>query len=144
MIPDASAAEIARIHGLNGRSVARHRLMHLSKLIQSAEAERHAKSEIERGGDLLDQAAAYEQRALLILADAEGTKDHRTALQAIRTALDCLRLRGELNGKVRAGNTINVYNDVKWLTIQTGIVEALAPYPEARQAVVGFLAEPVN
>ncbi|WP_428391483.1 hypothetical protein [Lichenicoccus sp.] len=144
MIPDASAAEIARIHGLNPRSVSRHRLLHLSKLIQAAEAERHTKSELERGGDLLEVAEDYERRAVQILTSAEGTHNHDTALKAIKVALDCLRLRGELSGKMKTATTVNVFADVRWLTIQTGIVEALSAFPQAREAVVGFLSEAVN
>ena len=74
-------------------------------------------------------------------ATAEEGKDLRIALGAIREARGCVELLGKLAGELQDGATVNVFISAEWQTVQTAILDALAPHPDARIAVAMALRE---
>lgn len=50
------------------------------------------------------------------------------------------KLTGELDERPQV-NVLNVSASPEWLGIQSSMLEALAPYPEARTAVAGALTD---
>jgi len=88
---------------------------------------------------LLEQVSALHRRTLAILGNAEVEGEHRIALAAIREARNNLELLGRLMGELREETTINVLVLPDYVAARSALVAALAPFPEARHAVVKAL-----
>ena len=133
---------IARKYGVSEDAVSRHvKAGHVSHLLAlAADAERAA-----RADGLLDRIEALHSRTLAILEAVEGTDEHGTALAAIREARRNLELIGEVTRELdRVGTTINLELTVEWLEVKAVLVNTLASYPEAQQAVFDALEEASN
>ncbi|MDP9476349.1 MAG: hypothetical protein M3R38_11835 [Actinomycetota bacterium] len=113
----------------------RHKGNHLpAKLVMAEKA-----AEMVEADNLLDQVGDLQRRTLAILEAAEGTKEHRTALSAIREARSNLELLGRLQGELNDRPQINLLISPEWLHLRAVIVGALEPHPEALGAVVSAL-----
>jgi hypothetical protein len=99
-------------------------------------------AEVAQADNLLEQVKSLQARALTILDKAEASGDLRTALSAIREARGNLELLAKLLGELQQEGTINLVVAPEWLSLRAVVVEALAPYPQAREAVLGALSEP--
>lgn len=94
-----------------------------------------------RAEDLLRQVEGLKDKALGILSMAEDAGELRTALSAIRETRGILDLLARLLGELDERPQVNVLvASPEWLTLRSGIVAALAPYPDAHRAVVQVLA----
>ena len=126
---------IASQHGVSERAVRYHMREHLPALLALArDAERAA-----RADTLLDRMEALQSQTLAIL---DAPEDQRTALAAIAQARRNLELIGELTKELdRAGTTINLELTVEWQGVKAVLVNTLASYPEAQQAVFNALEE---
>ena len=141
--PDREAIDEALISGVAFRalvakyrvskdSLSRHKANHLpAKLVMAQVAQ-----EVAQADDLLAQMQNLQRRTLAILEAAERTKQHRTALSAIREARSNLELLAKLLGELDERPQVNILISP---TVQTAIVTALGPYPEARLAVAHAL-----
>src|SRR5215208_747978 len=114
---------IARKYGVSEDAVSRHvKAGHVSQLLAlAADAERAAQADT-----LLDRIEALHSRTMTILEAVEGTDAHGTALAAIREARRNLEL------------------SVEWQEVKAVLVNTLASYPEAQQAVFNALGEAPN
>src|SRR5215213_9087100 len=128
--------DIARRYGVSKDAVGRHVSEgHVSDLIKlAADAERAA-----RADGLLDRIEALHSRTLAILEATEETNEHRTALAAIREARSNLELIGEVTKELNRAPTLNLSLHPQYIEARTLIVEALDPYPQAKEAVVRAL-----
>jgi hypothetical protein len=90
--------------------------------------------EAAQADSLLDQLKDLQAKALAILQRAEGTGDLRTATAAIGQARQNLELLGKLAGELGPDTQVNVLVEPDWHRIRTVLMEALAPYLEARVA----------
>src|SRR5918995_1524389 len=127
---------IASQHGVTERAVRYHMREHLPALLALArDAERAA-----RADSLLDRIEALQSQTLAIL---DAPEDQRTALAAIAQARRNLELVGELTKELDRG-IINLELTVEWQEVKTVLVNTLASYPEAQQAVFNALAEASN
>ena len=108
-------------------------------------AKAHKAREVARADDLLGQVRELTEEAQGILRRVK-TKDPRTALVAIREVRGNLELLAKLLGELQdqAAVTVNVLATPEWMAIQTTIVRALEPYPDARAAVAVALASITN
>ena len=97
--------------------------------------------EVAQADDLLRQMQDLQQRTLAILEGAEETKQHRTALSAIREARSNLELLAKLLGELDERPVTNVLVSAEWVSVRTAMMEALGPYPQARMAVAERLLE---
>src|SRR5215213_7422707 len=133
--------DIARRYGVSKDAVGRHVSEgHVSDLIKlAADAERAA-----RADGLLDRIEALHSRTLAILEATEETNEHRTALAAIREARSNLELIGEVTKELDRAGTINLELTVEWQEVKAVLVNTLASYPEAQQAVFNALEEAPN
>lgn len=114
-------------------ALSRHKANHLpAKLVMAEKA-----TEVAEADELLDQVQDLQARTLSILEEAETTKQHRTALSAIREARSNLELLAKLLGELDDSPKVNILIAP---TIQVAILGALEPYPAARQAVADALA----
>ena len=132
---------IARKYGGSEDAVSRHvKAGHVSQLLAlAADAERAA-----RADTLLDRIEDLHSRTLAILEAVEGTEEHGTALAAIREARRNLELIGEVTRELDRAGTINLELSVEWQEVKAVLVNTLASYPEAQQAVFNALEEAPN
>jgi hypothetical protein len=131
---------IAAQHGVTEQALRRHIREHLPALLALArDAERAA-----RADSLLDRIEALQARTLAILEATEETEDHRVALAAIREARGNLELIGEVTKELDRTPTLNLHLNPEYIEARTIIIQALEPFPEAREAVVGALESGSN
>jgi transposase-like protein len=132
---------IARKYGVSEDAVSRHvKAGHVSQLLAlAADAERAA-----RADSLLDRIEDLHSCTLAILEAVEGTDEHGTALAAIREARRNLELIGEVTRELDRAGTINLELTVEWQEVKAVLVNTLASYPEAQQAVFNALEEAPN
>jgi hypothetical protein len=125
---------IASQHGVSERAVRYHMREHLPALLALArDAERAA-----RADSLLDRMEALHSQTLAIL---DAPEDQRTALAAIAQARRNLELIGEVTRELDRAGTINLELTVEWQEVKAVLVNTLASYPEAQQAVFNALEE---
>jgi hypothetical protein len=125
---------IASRHGVSERAVRYHMREHLPALLALArDAERAA-----RADSLLDRMEALQSQTLAIL---DAPEDQRTALAAIAQARRNLELIGEVTRELDRAGTINLELTVEWQEVKAVLVNTLASYPEAQQAVFSALEE---
>jgi hypothetical protein len=128
---------IASQHGVTERAVRYHMREHLPALLALArDAERAA-----RADSLLDRMEALQSQTLAIL---DAPEDQRTALAAIAQARRNLELIGEVTKELDRAGTINLELTVEWQEVKAVLVNTLASYPEAQQAVFSALEEASN
>ena len=128
---------IASRHGVSERAVRYHMREHLPALLALArDAERAA-----RADTLLDRMEALQSQTLAIL---DAPEDQRTALAAIAQARRNLELIAELTQELDRAGTINLELTVEWQEVKAVLVNTLASYPEAQQAVFNALEEVPN
>ena len=126
---------IASHYGVSERAVRYHLREHLPALLALArDAERAA-----RADSLLDRIEALQSRTLAILEATKETGEHRTALAAIREARGNLELIGEVTKELNRAPTLNLSLHPEYVEARTLIVQALVPYPQAKDAVVRAL-----
>lgn len=130
LIAGHAMSQIARKYGVSEWAVARHRDAHLSPAI--------AKVEAERGSKLLNRVEHLITRTDAILTVAEETGKVSVALAAVREMRELLRLLGNASGELddKPGVTVNLMAAPEWLSIRGRLIAALAPYPDAREAVI--------
>jgi hypothetical protein len=128
---------IASQHGVTERAVRYHMREHLPALLALArDAERAA-----RADSLLDRLEALQSQTLAIL---DASEDQRTALAAIAQARRNLELIGEIRKELDRTPTLNLELTVEWQEVKAVLVNTLASYPEAQQAVFSALEEAPN
>ena len=137
--PGLEAINRALVEGTPNRRIASHydvtKANHLpTKLIMAQAAE-----EVAQADDLLGQVQDLQARTLAILEAAEGSREHRTALAAIREARSNLELLAKLLGELDERPQLNILISPEWLELRAVIVGALEPYSDARGAVLKAL-----
>jgi predicted transcriptional regulator len=137
----ASYRDIAERFALSKTAVSRHVTGgHISALIAlAADAERSAQADT-----LLDRVEDLQARTLAILEASEETREHGTALSAIREARRNLELIGEVTKELDRTPTLNLHLNAEWIELRTAIVEALEPHLEARESVLSALERAGN
>ena len=126
---------IAAHHEVSTSALVRHSDDHLPATLLQA----HRAADVAHADNILGEVLDLRDHALGILDKAEKVDDLRVACSAIREARGCLELLGKLAGTLKDGPTFNVFLSPEWQTVQVTILKALAPHPEARQAVVAAL-----
>ena len=132
LVGDASNRSVASLYDVSEAAVRRHKANHLpAKLVMAEMA-----SEVATADNLLEQVQHLQQSTLNILAEAEKSKQYRTALSAIREARGNLELLAKLLGELDERPVVNLHVSPEWLELRAVIVGALEPYSEARGAVL--------
>ena len=108
---------------------------HLAKATDAAE--------VVQADGLLDRLQSLNTETMQILREARSSRhpDNELALKAISRAEKQLELQARLLGELNEGTTVNVLVNPEWLALRAVIVRAVAPYPEAAQAVERALDE---
>ncbi len=129
--------DIARRYDVTKDAIRRHAQVHLPAMLAKSEEAR----EIACADSVLGQAEGLRESALAILAAAEQSQDHETALKAIREARGCVELYARVAGEIKEGPTVNILVSPEWLQVQATVIAALSGFPEARVAVAGALKQ---
>jgi hypothetical protein len=137
----ASYRDIARRFSLSKDAVSRHVSGgHLSELVAlAADAERAAHAD-----SLLDRIEALQSRTEAALAKAESSDNLFATFRGISEMRRNLELLGELTKELDRTPTLNLSLNPEYIEVRTLIVQALAPYPDARSAVVRALESSGN
>jgi signal transduction protein with GAF and PtsI domain len=130
---------VAHHHGVSVDALKRHVKEHLpERLLRSQEVQDVADA------DLIKRELESEKADISRLkSKAEEDQDYRTALMACDKGLKALELQAKLAQLIAEGATVNLYSNPQWVEIRGVIVQALSPFPEARNAVLRGL-EKVN
>jgi hypothetical protein len=134
-------APLSRRYAVSEDAVARHHAKCLPIAARQKGAEDAAEAEGERGSTLLEDAYSLRQKAVAILAKAEASGSLTIALHAIREAGRLIELQGKLMGQIDTSTTLNVTFAPMLVEMQTIMMLALQPYPEAREAVTMALQQ---
>ncbi|WP_242013156.1 hypothetical protein [Acetobacter sicerae] len=98
--------------------------------------------EIEPTLGIVAQLEELRGRAMALLDRAEKAGKLKDAIAAIREARGVLDSQARVTGEgSRTGVQINIVNAPGWTVVQGSILSALAPFPEARAAVVQALGQ---
>ena len=126
---------IAKDYGLDHNAVQRHRSKHIAPALAKAKEHR----EIVEATSVLGDVSMIRSRllALLDIAESEGNvKDTCTVIKELRATVELLaRVNGEIENKVE----VNVFSSNTWIDIRSDVINALRPFPEAKNAVVTVL-----
>lgn len=133
-----SNRSIASQYGPSKDAVARHRahMSHVVARVVAAREEAGATSALDRLEDLYRRAAT-----LLTMAESEGKSG--TALGAIRELRAITETLAKVTGELDERSTVQVLNvstQPEWLAIRAAMMQALTPYPDAREAVAAALS----
>jgi hypothetical protein len=128
---------IAERFGTSVTALHRHKQDHLPVHLTQA----HEAHEVAQADGLLAQLQALTQETRAILQEVRHGKgkDHAVALKAIGRLEKQLELHARLLGPLQAGLTVNVVTSPAWLALRTTLLTALAPYPDAKDAVAAAI-----
>ena len=132
---------LAARFGLSKQAITRHRDNHVPTPTMREAAQAAVAAEGAIGVSMVADATALRDRALVLLGKAESAGDLKTALAGVREASRCLELMARLAGELDTGTVtnVNVLIQPQFVVIQQAILTALAPYPQARGAVIQAL-----
>jgi len=126
---------IASHYGISERAVRYHLREHLPSLLALArDAERAS-----RADSLLDRIEALQARTEAALEKAEEQENPFATFRGIAEMRKNFELIGELRRELNRTPTLNLSLNPEYIEIRTLIVQALGPYPDARDAVVRAL-----
>lgn len=137
LICSGTYREITRKYGLSKDALSRHKENHMPELLLKSQ---DAKETLQ-ADNLLDQIMYYESEARRYKELAESQGDLELALKSVDRALKCLDLFAKARGIISDAPQINVLVAPQWIELRTVIIQALEPFPRAREAVVHALNE---
>jgi hypothetical protein len=135
LVARQSFRHIAARYGTSTGALQRHNA-HLPANLAKA----HAAKEAAQADSLLGQLLEINRETRAILREArESPKGQGVALLAITRVEKQIELQAKLLGELKDGPQVSVHIDQQWILIEKCILDALAPFPEARIAVADAL-----
>src|SRR5215212_1117024 len=130
--------DIARRYSVSKDAISRHVSGgHISELIAlAADAERAA-----RADSLLDRIEALQSRTEEALTKAEEGENLFATFRGISEMRRNLELIGEVTKELNRTPTLNLQLNPQYIAVRTAIVQAVEPYPEAREAISQAMLE---
>jgi flagellar biosynthesis chaperone FliJ len=155
---------LSREYGYSEDALARHKANHLTidlsevkaakeearaEALEKVKAEelKDVKDEVQEGtaarlenaANFLDQLREIRNRAANLLDQAEASQNMRAAGTFLRELREQIRLMAELEGKISSQPTVNILVNPEWIQLRTVIIQALDPFPQAKEAVVNAI-----
>ena len=143
VVAGESAPRIAAIHRVSDDAITRHR-RHMLVPLQEAQAVRAAVTadqaeQVQQALNVVQQLKAINSASLAVLREARVCGDGDLALKAVDRVQRQIELQAKLLGDLDERPVVNVLVSSEWVAVRAVLLEALAPYPEARAAVAGRL-----
>jgi hypothetical protein len=91
---------------------------------------------LENAAGFIDQLREVRDKAAGLLDQAEASQDMRAAGTFLRELREQIRLMAELEGRIASQPQITLISSPEWVEVRSLVINALEPYPEAREAVV--------
>lgn len=98
--------------------------------------ERSQRQQAAEALDIVGQLRVVNSVALNVMSDARRAGDGRLVLLACDRVQKQLELQAKLLGQLDDRPAVNIWLSPEWAAIEGAMVEALAPFPPARLAVV--------
>jgi hypothetical protein len=136
VIESQSNRAVTRQYDLSKDAVRRHREHIPELLVKASQA-----MEVAEADSLLDRIEDLHRRTDAILVELEGTDLHGAKLAAIREMRRNLELIGEVTKELDRTPTLNLHLNPQYIAVRTAIVQAVDPYPEAREAISRAMLE---
>lgn len=136
LVTDAPNRRIATQYGLTEASVRRHKSEHIPVATVAAQDA----ADLAEAETLLERLKGLNTETRAILRETRETRDHDLSLKALARLEKQLELEAKLLGELNEGVTVNLSVSPEWVQIRALILQAVTPYPEAAQAVVGALS----
>ncbi len=96
---------------------------------------------VTQADNLLSDLQYLKGKALSLLNQAEASQDLRACASLIGQARQTIETLAEVRGELDRTARINITYSPVWIETRTTILQALAPYPDARLAVSKALEE---
>lgn len=128
---------IAERFSLSSQALLRHRDSHLAAHLLTS----HKAAEVLRADVLIERVEGLVTSGEALIEHGQGgdVVSVNAWAAGIREARLCLELLAKLRGQLSDGLTINIASDAGWIALRAQILDALEPYPEAKQALAGVL-----
>lgn len=136
LVAGGSLRDIAGQFGLSKSAVERHQAEHLPKVL----AEARAHEDVAHALDVVQQLKTINAVSMTVLKEARDARDGDLALKAVDRIHKQIELQAKLLGELDERPQVVLVQSPEWLALRRVIVAALAPYPEARLAIVKALA----
>ena len=92
--------------------------------------------EVANSGNIMTRIAELDARTNTIFMQASESQNSGVALRALKELREITQLYARLAGELQSSNVINIVVTPEWLVLRGALLKALAPYPDARRAVV--------
>jgi len=135
LLCSGSYRDIARQFGLSKDALARHKEGHIPEVLSKS----NDIKEIVNADSLL---LKLQEEAVFVREMRDSAKDGgdiELALKAVDRALKCIEIYAKVNGLIQDQPTVNITLNAGWIELRTVIVQALDPYPQAKEAVVNAI-----
>ena len=133
LVAGESYRNIAEHFSVSLGAIARHKADHIPESLALAQEAAH-------GDNLLALLDGLRADAKRIASKAEKAASYPAAIAAIREQARIIELLLKVAGELQQEGTINILVAPQWIDLRTVILQALAPYPEARLAVAEAVA----
>ena len=137
LVSGTSNRRIATQYDLSEASVRRHKVEHLPEKLEKAQAEEDVRAAL----DVVRQLKTINQLAREVASNARLSGDARTVLAAVDRIHKQIETQAKLLGQLDERTQINVALNPQWIAMETVILDALRPHPEALRAVVDGLKQ---
>jgi len=134
IINGGSKRSIADRYGLSPTAVQRHKA-HIPKTLAKAKE----RKEITDAGSVMTDISMIRSRLLTLLDIAEREGDIKNTCTVIKELRSTIELLAKVSGELETKTEINIIQNNTWIEIRTCVIDALKPYPEARNAVIHAL-----
>jgi len=94
---------------------------------------------LEQARSFFEQLKILRERAAMTLEKAEESEDPKTVLLSIRELRELIRIWAELEGRLANQPAVNILINPQWVELRSMIIEALEPYPDAKEAVINAI-----
>ena len=136
--PTRNYRRLAAQYGVSATALRRHAGEHLPKLLLKSTRG----VEVARADDLLGTIERMIGRLEAFIDRAEEAEDGDAFLDHVAEWRKHIELLAKIAGQLQESQT-NIYLNPQWVELEATIVNALAPYPEARSVVAAAIVEEV-
>jgi len=135
LIEGQSLRNIAKQFEVSYSAVGRHHKEHLPcSLLKSKRIK-----EITEADNIIERLVILTNETMEIYRQVKREKDYDLALKAIARAEKQAELQAKLLGELQQEGAVNITISAEWIELRAVILQALDPYPEAREKLIAAI-----